>query len=97
MRSEYVPGPPCRDDDSDPTNLDADAGLFGRYVEVLSMAAARPDVPEEFRELVCTCRNGLTTFVEELRPASRPSKGRRGSALPRAPSPLNRNATNDKT
>lgn len=64
--TEYVPGPPCWDDDSDPTNLDADAGLFGRYMEVLSMAAARPDVPEEFRELVCTCRNGLTTFVEEF-------------------------------
>jgi hypothetical protein len=64
--TEYIPGPPCWDDDSDPTNLDADAGLFGRYVEVLSMAAARPDVPEDFRELVCNRRNELTRFVEEF-------------------------------
>lgn len=64
--TEYIPGPPCWDDDSDPTNLDADAGLFGRYVEVLYMAAARPDVPEDFRELVCNCRNGLAGFAEEF-------------------------------
>ncbi|HEY0022231.1 MAG TPA: hypothetical protein VGB24_04955 [Longimicrobium sp.] len=64
--TEYIPNPPCWDDDSDPTNLDADAGLFGRYVEVLYMATARPDVPEDFRGLVCSCRNGLTRFVEEF-------------------------------
>jgi hypothetical protein len=64
--TEYIPGPPCWDDDSDPTNLDADAGLFGRYMEVLYMAADRPDVPGDFRHLVCSCRNGLARYVEEF-------------------------------
>jgi hypothetical protein len=64
--TEYIPGPPCWDDDSDPTNLDADAGLFGRYMEVLYMASDRAEVPEDFRELVCKTRNGLVRFVEEF-------------------------------
>jgi hypothetical protein len=64
--TEYVPGATGWDDDADPTSLDADAGLFGRYLEVLYMAADRPDVPEEFRKLVCNCRNALTRFVEDF-------------------------------
>lgn len=64
--TDYVPGATEWDDDADPTALDADAGLFARYLEVLHMAAARPDVPEHFRELVCNCRVGLARFVEHF-------------------------------
>jgi hypothetical protein len=89
--TDYVPGATGWDDDADPTALDADAGLFGRYLEVLYMAADRPDVPEEFRELVCNCRLGLARFAEDfmshIAAIERPGRAVPHRAPPSSPEP----------
>ena len=64
--AELVPGLEAREEGADPGDMDGDAALFLRYLQVLRMAARSGAVPEQLRDTVDAGAAGLSGWLPRL-------------------------------